>query len=390
MLTVATLLSAFARKQYFVDDRELALNLCGVRSVNRTSGKYDDTIAALVKKDGEWTLKEWAATVDPSPRYLKRPINRRGTAALVPDQYLNTWEVDNHNGWITTLCQRNGPVRVFRDSNRNVTLDYDTDTIQIGNFGINFHPGLSAGCQCFEKKSDHGEMMKMVSEHVRSGYPDKFHYTLFTHKDILETVDNFSATTEDKRLWANWIIEKEARRDSRGNVMVYRLKQGRDGDGGGTYEVCGINDRYHPEPAKKLRRLIESGRPSEAEEYAKEYIRSYTSGVADWHPDSRVGFFLRDCAFNRGPTGAGTIYQIAIKSAGFKIGRVDGRVGDKTKAAGAKLAAEDLIFRLVNARQTYERRKRSEKSSFWVGLSNRWVDCGQLALGVGDPLRFGK
>lgn len=390
-MTIATALAAFDRKNYFLDERDFALNLFGVRSPSRSAGdSFDDQIIALMKVDGEWFKEEWPATVDASLKYLKNPINRNGTAGLVPGQYLDIWKIDDHNGWVETLCQRNGPVRVYRDSNRDSNLDYKDSTIQSGNFGINFHPGSSAGCQTFKKTRHHKQMMKLAYKHQRL-VSDKFSYTLFNYKDFFETVDEFSPKEDDFRLWADWVVAKEARRDSKGNVAVFNLKQGSDGDGGGKYEVCGINDRYHPKAARELKGLVESGQYSEAENFAKDYIRSYTSMVEDWHPDTKVVFFLRDCAFNRGPTGAGKIYQIALNSAGLKTGRKNGKVGPLVKAAGAKLAAEDLIFRLVMARQTYEREKgRDESSDFWEGLSNRWVDCGQLAMGVGDPLRFGK
>lgn len=180
-----------------------------------------------------------------------------------------------------------------------------------------------------------------------------------------------------------FIVNREARRDSSGRLAVYRLPAG---DGGGTFEVAGINDRYHEHKARQLARLIESGRHEEAEQVAVAYVEFYTLICEGWHPDPRVAEFLRDCVFNRGAGGAAKILQHAI---GVTI---DGQAGPKTKAAAAKHAAEDLIFRLLLSRQWYERCVvgRNESSPFWSGLVNRWVDAAQFALKVGDPETWGK
>lgn len=181
-----------------------------------------------------------------------------------------------------------------------------------------------------------------------------------------------------------FIVNKEGRRDSKGRLTYYNLPRG---DGGGSYEVAGINVKYHPQKARELKALIVAGKHQQAEDAAIEYIIEYTRKVADWHPDIRVACYLRDIAFNRGPTGAAKILQHALVTAGTLSGGIDGIVGPKTKAAASKHAAEDLLLRLVLSRQWYEREVvgRSESSKFWSGLLNRWIDAVQLCLQVGDP-----
>ena len=52
-------------------------------------------------------------------------------------------------------------------------------------------------------------------------------------------------TTPDQRLqMARAIVAFEARFDHYGHLSIYRLPPD---DGGGLYEVAGINDRYNPE-----------------------------------------------------------------------------------------------------------------------------------------------
>ncbi len=46
--------------------------------------------------------------------------------------------------------------------------------------------------------------------------------------------------------------------------------------------MAGINERYDPEEAAKLRDLVNAGRYDEAESDAAEYIAKYTDVVTKW------------------------------------------------------------------------------------------------------------
>ena len=76
---------------------------------------------------------------------------------------------------------------------------------------------------------------------------------------------------------ARRIVDYEARRDANGHLRVYHLPSG---DGGGTPEVAGINDRYHPEALDQIEKLIAGGKHEAAEDAAAEHIRQYTDPVA--------------------------------------------------------------------------------------------------------------
>jgi lysozyme family protein len=159
------------------------------------------------------------------------------------------------------------------------------------------------------------------------------------------------------------ILDFEARRDSRGRLKVYHLPPG---DGGGTYEVGGINERYHPAQAARLRELVEAGQYDDAENYACSYIANYTDAADRWTPHDAVESYLRDCIFNRGAGGAAAIYQMALGV------RVDGDVGPHTLAAGERVPPASCLRQMRTARERYERRRRDESSPFWRGLVNRW------------------
>src|SRR5574341_1511474 len=81
------------------------------------------------------------------------------------------------------------------------------------------------------------------------------------------------STTEQRARMARAIVDFEARRDAQGRLAFYALPAG---DGGGSYEVAGINDRYHPAEAEHLAQLIRAGQHAEAESYVAAFILRYT------------------------------------------------------------------------------------------------------------------
>jgi hypothetical protein len=172
---------------------------------------------------------------------------------------------------------------------------------------------------------------------------------------------------------ARVILDFEARRDAEGRIAVYRLPPG---DGGGRYEVAGINERYHKSVCDELVRLIGAGRHAEAEARAAEFIAGYTDKASAWTHDPGVEFFLRDCMFNRGPGGAAWILQKAVGV------ETDSDVGPVTLAAAhaAEATPRRLIDGLRAGREAYERLRRSETSRFWPGLVNRWNKAHAKAL----------
>ena len=175
---------------------------------------------------------------------------------------------------------------------------------------------------------------------------------------------------------AKFIVDFEARRDDAGRIKVYKLPAG---DGGGTYEVAGINDKYHPQEAAALRDLILQRRHEDAERQAAAYIATYTDSVLAWTSITAIEAFLRDCAFNRGAGGAAKIFQLALGV------EPDGRVGKITMDAAEKQigdgSAKEFLGRLREMREYYERNfvGRDEKSKFWKGLVNRWNKAAKMA-----------
>ncbi len=160
------------------------------------------------------------------------------------------------------------------------------------------------------------------------------------------------------------IVNFEARRDSDGKIRVYIL---REDDGGGAYEVAGVNTRYHPEAAARLRKLVEAGKQELAEAEAVEYIARYTDRTAKQAKTNAIKFLLRDIAWNRGPTGAIKTLQIALGE------QSDGKFGPKTRRAleKAERTPESLVTAITKARAKYERRVAGYRPDYERGLRNR-------------------
>lgn len=185
---------------------------------------------------------------------------------------------------------------------------------------------------------------------------------------------------------ARWILNVEARRDAKGQLKIYRLPKG---DGGGTYEVAGLNDRYHPEAAAHAAALIKAGRHDDAERYVTSIIAEYTDPAARWIlMIPAVEFFVRDCIWNRGPRGAAKILQISLELAGIHPSHVDGWVGDETLKAiwiAHGWDRSSWVRKLRAAREAYERRVAppvGERAKFWKGLISRFDAAEEAALSM--------
>jgi hypothetical protein len=175
-----------------------------------------------------------------------------------------------------------------------------------------------------------------------------------------------SAAAASRRLeMAKIIVDYEARRDAQHRLVVFPLDPE---DGGGRYEVAGINERYNKTLCDELVQLVQSGRQQEAEQRAVAFIADDSEVAARWTSNAAIEFYLRDCVFNRGARGAAWILQTAV---GVKV---DQSVGPITLAAVARdeVRPVDLLSKLRQAREDYERLRRDESSKFWKGLVNRW------------------
>ena len=168
---------------------------------------------------------------------------------------------------------------------------------------------------------------------------------------------------------AQWIVNQEARRDAQGRLKVYNLPAN---DGGGRFEVAGINERYDTTKCLQLVAMLNAGQHAAAEREAAQYIASKTDAAANWTHLPAAELFLRDTIFNRGLGGAIKILQMAL-----------GAVA-RSQIATAVLQAEQnprrFIERLRAAREQYEWKVVGRRANLVAGLINRWNRVRDEAL----------
>jgi len=188
---------AFRRKGYvFHDDgRQYHLNIVGVRGPSADINHFDDRII-LLYRDESGTLQavEYEITTDPGEYYTKHKLlNKAGAAILVPGQYRDTYKIGKHRNKYLALCQLGGPVRVWRDANRDDRLDR-TGKIYEGWYGINIHRAgqsgttakvgrYSAGCQVFKDANNFATFMSLAGK-SRQLRGNRFTYTLLEQADL--------------------------------------------------------------------------------------------------------------------------------------------------------------------------------------------------------------
>ena len=190
--------SALDRKKYSAFDgkKKYNLNIIGVRNNSHDSTKFDDLLVVIYRgEDLEWIVKSYEITTDPGPSILRKPINEKGTAILVPAQYRSTWKIGPHGKTrYIALTQRLGKVKVFRDDDKDTKLEMDERQIDEGFFGINIHKhassyerefvrGASAGCQVFKSTKGFNDFMELC--HISADlFGNSFTYTLLDEDDL--------------------------------------------------------------------------------------------------------------------------------------------------------------------------------------------------------------
>ena len=184
------------RYAFFDNNKPYNLNLIAVRNRSGSSDKFDDVLFVVFRdKDKEWEVRSYEITTEPGPRILRKPINEKGTAILVPGQYRSVYKIDTHGGKNRhiALCQRNGKVWVYRDDDRDGKPD-EKLVMEHGMFGINIHRharedekeyvlGSSAGCQVFKSSRQFAQFMELCNQ-AADIYGNSFTYTLLEEKEL--------------------------------------------------------------------------------------------------------------------------------------------------------------------------------------------------------------
>lgn len=194
-ITVDKLIKGIHRKGYdlFEDDsKPFNLNIIGVRSLDMTPDKFNDTISIMWRWNGSWNIFTAPATTDAGLYYLKNPIAVDGTFILAEGQHKGMWKKGFHKGY--PALQQDKPVKGYRDGNRDECYDLHPDNLVSGMFGINGHRAKdeghsnivnkwSAGCQVWQWDDDHEIVMELVTRSIPY-WGNSFTYTLLNEADV--------------------------------------------------------------------------------------------------------------------------------------------------------------------------------------------------------------
>lgn len=192
-ITVGKCLAIAAKQQYQVFDKPYKLNLWGVRSEDKNTKEFNDTLFIFYKNDrGTWVYNQFVITTDPSDFYLLKPINSKGTAIVKSGQYIDLWNFGFHKGRTDhkALIQVQ-PIKVYRDANLDEFKTFKESSVDEGLFGINMHRAskwgitkfvgaYGAGCQVHADCTRYdNEFIPLIEKAVSFGNRH-FSYTLLT------------------------------------------------------------------------------------------------------------------------------------------------------------------------------------------------------------------
>ncbi len=179
-----------AKGYAFFENGDYNINIIGIRTIgNKVTNVFDDLLTVSYKVNGELVFKQWAATTDPGTKGVKEFHNAQGVARLVPGQYKGSHAIGLHQGKYEALRQVK-PLKVYRDSNKDMT--FDEKVITEGIYGINIHKAgadstyvenWSEGCQVFKKSADFDSFMAIVKK-AATLHGNSFTYTLLLSSGI--------------------------------------------------------------------------------------------------------------------------------------------------------------------------------------------------------------
>ena len=165
---------------------EYNLNIIGIRTANSDANTFNDRMCVVYKDAHGWITRTWPCTTDPGTYWRTHPMNVNGTAIMKEGQYRGAYKIGKHRGQYDALVQTGGRVTVWRDNDKDESLDMESGTEASGYYGINIHKAgeestsvnkWSAGCQVFANEDDFDEFMDLCRT-AKSLWGETFTYTL--------------------------------------------------------------------------------------------------------------------------------------------------------------------------------------------------------------------
>jgi hypothetical protein len=200
--------NAYERMGYkFFKNGTYNLNIWGIRSLSSKSNKFDDIGGALCYTGiNKPFLLTAPITTDPGKYWLQNPMNKNGTAILVPGQYSGSHALGYHgrNGLSPyEALEQIGEMLYVRDNNKDEILDFDLyrnpEKLKIHGFRENIKSNIhrasinkivqlverySAACQVYQDSAEFAELIALVKLSLKAGFKNSFTYTLFEEDQV--------------------------------------------------------------------------------------------------------------------------------------------------------------------------------------------------------------
>ena len=161
--------------------------ILGVRSNEDVYNSYDDKFYEF---EGEKFIRVLTGTTNAGAGVLRGGFlkyNKKGVAVLKAEEwYYNVWSYGLHRGKMPALLQRGRRVKVFRDGNKNKSIE-EIGEPELGWFGINYHTNTynfslkslkvvnwligywSAGCQVINNRREYIKQIEYYKQAHENG-----------------------------------------------------------------------------------------------------------------------------------------------------------------------------------------------------------------------------
>lgn len=200
-ITIKNIKRIFKEKGYrFFDNGDYNLNIIGIRSDESQSNQFDDYIVVIYKESGKEKIEIFPATTDPGKPWLLNPMDKNGTAVIVPGQYLGAYTIGIHgrshaSGGYKALEQVK-PMTYVRDNNKDSVINFELYNDKSKQFSANLKTNIhraskwsivrlvetySAGCQVIQDPKDFDKLMALADKSAKK-YGNSFTYTLLLQK----------------------------------------------------------------------------------------------------------------------------------------------------------------------------------------------------------------
>jgi hypothetical protein len=189
----------------FYDKGDYNLNIGGIRSETTRSDKFDDFLFVAYFVGDKPHVHVWNGTTDPGAHWLLNPMDKDGTAIMVPGQYIRAYKMGIHGRsgkYPYRALEQIGPMSYVRDNNKDNCLDFSLYRTKEARakymftavIKSNIHRAskwkllqligrYSAGCQVFQSERDFNVFMDIVDRGA-AAHGNLFTYTLIEERDF--------------------------------------------------------------------------------------------------------------------------------------------------------------------------------------------------------------